>query len=143
MFKAVARSVGAVLASIIVGLLLLAAIEGISAVLHPFPADFVGTPQDMMNHVANYPAWVLALLGGGGWALTMLVIVWLATRLGSGQHPAHGYGVGALLLAAAAFNLYMLPYPLWFVLLDLVLLPAALIGGIKLATATGAVSQNE
>ncbi len=146
--KSILRSTAAVILSLVVALALVVAIEVISAVMHPFPEDFGGTREEVAAHVANYPAGVLALLGGAGYALTMGVSVWLATRLGSSRHPAHGYGVGALLLAALIFNMSMLPYPLWFVVLDLILLPACIYLGVKLGrgeVGNGAkpVAQNE
>ncbi|MCB1669938.1 MAG: hypothetical protein R3F41_07815 [Gammaproteobacteria bacterium] len=129
------KSAGAILLSVLVALLLLSAIEGISAVLHPFPADFDQTYESMAQHVANYPAWVLFLLGGIGWGLTALAASFLATRFGARRHPAHGMAIGILLVAAAAFNISMLPYPNWFVLVDVVLLPLGVYLGVILARA--------
>lgn len=128
----IARSVGSIVLSLIVALILVIAVEGVSAVMHPFPADFEQTQEAMFAHVANYPAWVLALLGGAGWAVTVFVSTWLATRLGTRRHPAHGYGVGAFLLLAAAYNIYLLPYPLWFVVLDVCILPLGMYFGTRM-----------
>lgn len=104
-------------------LVLLIAIEGISALLHPFPPGTEQTRESMARHVANYPAWVLFLLGGVGWALTALIASFLATRFGAHRHPAHGVGVGMLFMAAAVFNIAMLPYPIWFISVDVIMLP--------------------
>ena len=62
----------------------------------------------------------------------MFISAWLATRLGSDRKPIHGYIVGAILIAAVIFNISMLPYPTWFSLLNLVVLPAALYFGVRL-----------
>ena len=91
----------------------------------------------MFEHVANYPVWVLALLGGAGWGITMLLGTWLATRLGTRRHPAHGIAVGLTLFAAVIFNMSMLPYPFWFVILDLIVLPLAIFYGIRLGRDSG------
>jgi hypothetical protein len=64
-------------------------------------------------HVAKYPLWVLALVVVG-WGATVFVSAWLATRLGARRHPAQGIVIGSILVAAVAFNMFMLPYPLWF-----------------------------
>jgi len=139
MIKTILRSTGSILLSLLVALLLLAGIEGIGAILHPFPSDFGGSRDEVMQQVANYPILILVLLGGAGWAVTMYCATWLATRLGTYRHPAHGIGVGLLLLAAAAFNMAMLPYPAWFWILELVLLPAGIYFGVRVGMAKSAV----
>jgi hypothetical protein len=53
-------------------------------------------------------------VGGAIWAVAPFAGAWLATRLGTNRHPAHGYVVGAILLALAGLNMAMLPYPVWF-----------------------------
>jgi hypothetical protein len=49
-----------------------------------------------------------------GWGLAMLAGTWVATRIGAGRHPVHGYVIGLILLAAAVVNMLMLPYPALF-----------------------------
>ena len=129
------RSIGAILLSLVTALLFAAGLEGLSAILHPWPADFAGTNEEIVRQGETYPTWALALLGGVGWGATMFISVWLATRLGSNRNPIHGYVVGVILIAAAIFNISMLPYPTWFSLLNLVVLPAALYCGVRLARA--------
>ena len=60
---------------------------------------------------------------------------WIATRMGAGRHPAHGNAIGSLLLLAAAFNMFMLPYPVWFELGNLLILPLAIFGAVKVGRA--------
>ena len=55
------------------------------------------------------------------------------TRLGTARHPAHGIVVGALLLSLAAFNMAMLPYPIWFPIVNVVTFPLGTILGVRLA----------
>jgi hypothetical protein len=124
------QSTGSILLGVVIALILLSAIEGMSAVLHPFPSGTDQTREAVAQHVANYPAWVLFLLGGIGWSLTVLVSCFLATRYGTRQHPAHGISVGVLLLAAAALNISMLPYPTWFIIVAIVLLPMSMYVGV-------------
>ena len=50
----------------------------------------------------------------------------------SGRHPAHGFVVGSLLILAVVFNMYQLPYPLWFEVFNLVAFPVAIYWGVKL-----------
>jgi hypothetical protein len=120
--RSILQSAGAIIASLAAAFLLVVAVEGGSAIVHPFPPGFDGSGEQMLAHVANYPAWVLAL-AVIAWGITMFVSTWLATRLGTDRHPAHGIGVGLFLLAAVAFNMYLLPYPVWFEAANIILFP--------------------
>lgn len=101
------------------------AVEMFSAVVHPFPEDFPKADegeafqQAICRHVENYPSWVLAVAAG-----MWLEIIYLGALAGawiSGR--AAGVTVAGLLLLALAFNLWMLPYPVWFELAMLLGLP--------------------
>ena len=48
------------------------------------------------------------------------------------RHPAHGIVVGLLLLLAVVFNMYHLPYPLWFEVLNLMVFPLGIYCGVRL-----------
>lgn len=128
------RSIGAVIAGLVVAFVLVAAIEVFSNVFHPFPPGV--DPADMeacKAHVAKLPTWVLAV-GALGWGATVFSSSLLATRLGTGRHPAHGIVVGSLLCLAAAANIVMLPYAVWFEVGCPVLLPLCYIAGAWLGT---------
>jgi predicted MFS family arabinose efflux permease len=60
------------------------------------------------------------------WGAAALVSTWIAGRLGN---LASTLVVGLLLVAAVAFNLSMLPYPIWFKVACLVVIPAAAVAG--------------
>lgn len=122
----------AVVAALLVAFALVVAVEGFSAIVHPFPADFDGSYAQMLEHVARYPAWVLAV-ASLMWAGIVLLCTWMATRFGSARHRAHGVVVGAILLAAVVFNMAMLPYPLWFEVANVILFPLATYCGVSLA----------
>jgi hypothetical protein len=126
------RSVGAVLAGLVVAAVLAVGVEAFSSVVHPFPPDVDPTDYEVCKaHVARYPAWVLAV-GAAAWGLTTFVSAWLATRLGAGRHRAHGIVVGLILLALAVMNMSMLPYPIWFWVSNLVVLPLGFYLGARL-----------
>ena len=108
------HSAGAVLAGLVVASVLIVAVEVFSSIVHPFPPDV--DPSDYAvckAHVARCPAWVLAA-AVLAWGLTTFLSAWLATRLGSGRHFAHGIVVGLILVALVVLNMSMLPYPIWF-----------------------------
>jgi hypothetical protein len=133
MMKSILWSVLAIAASLTTAFILLAAIEGVSEVYHPSPPGM--DPNDMdacRAHVARYPQWLLAAFAPA-WGLTTFTSVWFATRVGANRHFAHGVAIGSLLLIAAIANMLMLPYPLWFELANLVLIPLGILLGIRLA----------
>jgi hypothetical protein len=131
----IARSLIAVVLALVLALALIVGVEVISSILHPLPPG--RDPNDLevvKEHVARYPPEVL-LLAGMAWGLTTFFSAWLATRLGADRHPAHGILVGLLLLSAAIANMSMLPYPKWFWILNLVVLPTGMCLGAWLGRA--------
>lgn len=129
----VVRGIWGVIVGIVVAIGLFMAIEGISAILHPYPEGFMGTKVEIAKHVTNYPIWVLTLLGVG-YGLTMFVCTFLTTCIGSVKRKLWlGYGVGALIFAMVVINLVILPYPIWYRVFMLTILPVACLGGPKLA----------
>lgn len=126
------RSIGAVVAGIIVGFALVIGVEVFGMIVYPFPEG--ADPNDMdvcRKHIASCPGWILAV-SAILWGLTAFVSVWVATRLGSGRHPAHGMIIGLLLCLAVGFNMWMLPYPLWFDLANIVAFPVAIYFGVRI-----------
>ena len=138
MIATLMRSAGAVVASLVVAMVLIIAVEAVSEVFHPFPPGVDPTDFEACKvHVARYPHWLLAV-AGVLWGSTVFVSVWLANRLGARRHPVHGIAVGSLLVVAAAFNMYMLPYPIWFELFTLLAFVLAIFLGIKTGRGTHA-----
>lgn len=104
------RAILATLAGLGAALILVIAVELVSAVVHPTPPGFTGTQEEMCAHVARYPHWVLALVVAA-WSATGFAGTWVANRLGNG---VAGGIVAVLLFLALVANLAMLPYPQWF-----------------------------
>ena len=129
------RSIGAIIASLISAMALIVLIEVITLNFHPFPAGADTTDQEVVKaHVAAFPHWVLAI-AAIGWSVTTFVSAWVATRLSTARHRAHGIAIGALLLLAAIVNMFLLPYPVWFVVVNLVGIPLAIYVAVKLGQA--------
>jgi hypothetical protein len=129
---AVLRGVGAVIIGLVAATIFAVGVEWMGSILHPFPPGV--DPADLAAcraHVARYPAGVL-LLASLGWGLGTFVSSWLATRLGTKRHVAHGAVVGAVLLVLAVVNMAMLPYPIWFWILNLVVFTAGCCFGTML-----------
>ena len=53
--KALLRGAVSVVAGMAAAFVLALVVEVGSAVVHPFPADFRGTQQEVCDHVAKYP----------------------------------------------------------------------------------------
>lgn len=108
--KSVLRIVLSLVVGIATALALLMAVEGLSALVHPFPEGFGGTHEEICRHVAKYPPWVLAVVIPL-WAGIGFLSTGLAAKIGN---AFSGVFVGVLFLAAVIVNVVMLPYPIWF-----------------------------
>src|SRR5262249_27936024 len=127
--KTALRTVAAVIAGLLVAFVLVFAVELLSNVVHPLPEDFGGTMEEMCRHVEHYPNWILAiavLL----WGVTALVSTWIAQRIGNVYSAVI---VGLILLAALVLNISMLPYPIWFKIANVLVIPAASVAGSRTA----------
>jgi hypothetical protein len=112
MILAIGRSLGAIVVGLIPASLFVIGMEIIGEAMYPFPADL--DPNDMKAvcaHVARLPSTVL-LIGVVGWNVGTFLSSWVATRLGTRRHPAHGIGVGSFFFLMAVTNMGLLPYPI-------------------------------
>src|SRR5437588_13116769 len=124
----VLRCMAAIIAGMIVALVFVVAVELFSAVVHPVPPDFGGTMEEMCQHVSRYPHWVLAVVVLA-WGATAFVSTWTAARLGN---RGAALFTGLLLLAAVVINISQLPYPNWFKIVILLVIPTAILLGSRL-----------
>jgi hypothetical protein len=128
--KAVLRSLAAFIVGTLVTLILLSLVEAFSAVVHPLPPDFGGTMEEMCQHVAHYPNWILAVVVPA-WCLAAFAGTWTAIKIGS---RAAAVVIGLLLLSALFYNISKLPYPIWFKVVCLLAIPAAIVLGGRRST---------
>jgi hypothetical protein len=139
MIKIVLRTLVGTLLGMSAAFVLIVGVEGFSAVVHPTPEDFKGTMEEMCLHVERYPQWVLAAVVPM-WAVAALVGTWAAQKIGN----VYAAGiVGVLLLAALVLNISMLPYPIWFKVVILLVIPVALVAGGRFARSRKTVGQGE
>jgi hypothetical protein len=106
----VLRAVLGIISGMVVALALVIAVEGFSSIVHPVPPDFTGTMEEMCEHVARYPHWVLGV-AVIAWSATTFLSTWIATKIG---RRVAGTVISLLLLLAIAFNITTLPYATWF-----------------------------
>lgn len=121
--KTTLRTLAAVFAGLIAAFVLLNTVEFFSSVVHPLPEGSGGTKEEICRHVENYPAWVLAAVVPA-WGLTAFIGAWVARTLGNRYSFAT---VGLILLAALILNISMLPYPVWFKVATLLVVPIAMV----------------
>lgn len=108
--KSVLRTILAVVAGMVLVLGLVIAVELWSSVVHPTPPGFQGTMDEMCQHVARYPHWVLGVVVIF-WSAIAFAGTWVASRIGD---RAGGIILTLLLTWGIVCNLAMLPYPIWF-----------------------------
>lgn len=125
--KSILMTIVGIVVGMVLAFVLVIGVEGFSSVVHPLPADFKGTMDEMCQHVARYPHWVLAVVVLL-WGATAFLAVWIATKIG---RIAAGIVVALLLIAAVVFNVAMLPYPMWFKVAMPLAMMAACVTGIR------------
>jgi hypothetical protein len=128
MVKATLRGLAGVVIGIVVALALVVAVELFSDMVYPLPEGFGNTKEEMCQHVERYPAWVLAAVVPF-WGITALAGTWTAQKIGNFYSAVI---VGLLLLAALILNISMLPYPSWFKIANLLVIPVASVAGGRL-----------
>ena len=95
--------------------------------------------EEMCRHVERYPPWVLAVVVPM-WAVAALAGTWIAQRIGN----LYSSGiVGLLLLSALALNISPLPYPIWFKVVNLLVVPAAIVAGSRFSGRRKAAGRDE
>src|SRR5271166_6875648 len=107
--KTALRTLLAVVAGMALALVLVIAVELFSAVVHPVPPGFTGTMDEMCQHVARYPHWVLGVVVLA-WSATEFVSTWVATPIGN---RLAGVAVILILTLAIVFNVLKRPYAMW------------------------------
>jgi hypothetical protein len=130
------RSVAAVLAGFVAASIVMMIIETINGrVLYPElgkAAEGVTDRARLRALLATAPAGAL-LVVIAGWILGAVAGGWAAVRLSARRTAIHGLVVGALLTLGGVANNLMIPPPLWFWIVSLVVLIPAAYCGARLA----------
>jgi hypothetical protein len=111
--KAVGRSVGAVLAGIMVAMILMIALEMLSSHLFPLPPGVdLHDHESIRQHIDSLPMGAFAIVLVA-WAVGSFAGSWVAARLAGRARLIHGLVIGVFFLAASVMNMLMIPHPLW------------------------------
>jgi hypothetical protein len=124
--KIALRAILAFVAGIALAFVLVMVVEAFSNVVHPYPSGFTGTMDEVCEHVARYPHWVLGVVVLA-YSATAFLSTWVASRIGI---RAAGIAVGVILMLGLAFNVVKLPYTMWFKVVMLSCFPVACYLGI-------------
>ena len=131
--KKVLWVIAGVVAGIVVFFAVFMAVEGFSAIVHPYPPDFQGTHEEIVRQVETYPAWVLVVVIPM-WMAMIYLTAWTAGKVGG----IVSYAIISVLMTVALFcNLTMLPYPVWFPISMGVTGPLALYLGLPKGKTSG------
>jgi len=126
------RRVLGVIVGLVVAFVCVQGAELISHQLYPFPP---GADMHDMATIKRFvatlppPAFVLVL---AGWLVGTLLGTFVAAKIGRSRVPA--YVLGAILLAAGIMNSIVIPQPLWFSAVSVVIFVVGTFIGARLAT---------
>jgi len=127
------RSIAAVIAGFVVASIIMTAVEALNGrVFYPEiakAAEGVTDRETVRALLASAPAGAL-LVVIAGWILGSLAGGWTTARIAAHARLRHALVLGALLTLAGIANNLMIPPPLWFWVVGLiVMIPAAYMGG--------------
>ena len=125
------RNVLAVAAGIVIGSIVNMALITVSGQVIPPPEGIDPTSMESLKeniHLFEAKHFIFPFLAH---ALGALVGAYLAAKIGVGNKMRLAYIVGAFFLLGGIANVFMLPAPTWFIILDVVVayIPMAWIGG--------------
>lgn len=108
------RNIGATIAGVLAGGLVVAAIEGISSSVYPAPPELdLNDPEQLAEFVSTLPvgAFLFVLVA---WAAGSAAAAAVGRRFAWQRRLVPGAIAAGVLLAGAVANLFLIPHPLWF-----------------------------
>lgn len=128
------KNIAAGIAGIAVAAVLVALTEWLGHTVYPVPADLDSTNLDAMrSYIAGLPVGAF-LFVAGGWFIGTLGGILAACRIGTARPKIFTMVVLGFILAATAFNLAVIPHPLWFSITGVAGILAAAWLGLTLST---------
>lgn len=127
------RTILAIVVGVVLGGLVVAMVEAVAHQVYPPPPGVdLSDPEVAREVLASAPIGAL-LMVAAAWALGSLAGGWVSARICNPHRLAPALIAGGILMAFGLLNLLVLPHPLWFWPVGLIVfIPAAYLGG-KLA----------
>ena len=108
------KNVAAGVAGVFIAFGLVWLVEMIGHSVYPPPADIdFSDTEAMWTYVAGLPLGAL-LFVAGAWSIGAFAGTIAACRIGTANPKIFAMVVGGMVLVATAFNLVMIPHPMWF-----------------------------
>lgn len=114
------RNIGAGILGVAVAVALVWVVETVGHSIYPPPADLdLGNTDAMRAYVDTLPLGAL-LTVGLAWFIGSIGGTFAACKVGTARPLVYALVVGGMMFAGAAFNLTIIPHPIWFSALGLV-----------------------
>ena len=108
------KNIAAGVAGVLIAFGLVWLVEMIGHSVYPIPAGIDFSDAEVMRtYVAGLPLGAL-LFVAGAWAIGAFAGTVAACRIGTADPKIFAMVVGGMVLAATAFNLAIIPHPVWF-----------------------------
>ena len=128
------KNIAAGVAGVLIAFGLVWIVEMIGHSVYPPPADIdFSDAEAMRTYVAGLPLGAL-LFVAGSWSIGAFAGTMAACRIGTANPETFAMVVGGMVLAATAFNLAIIPHPLWFSIAGVVGIVVAAWLGMTLST---------
>ncbi len=123
------RKILGVLAGLAVAVMIFVGFEYINSQMYPKPAGFDPADHKAMSaYVAALPMGALFTLLAG-WVLGSFACGALIRLIGRSDSHTPAYIAGLFLLSAGIVDIFILPYPLWFTIVGVIIfIPATILG---------------
>lgn len=119
------KNIAAGIVGVLVAAGLVALFEMIGHSVYPMPPDIDFSDTDAMRHyIAGLPLGAFAFVGAA-WFLGTLGGTMIASRIGSAPPVLFAMVVAGFVLIATAYNLAIIPHPVWFSISGIVAIVAA------------------
>lgn len=120
---ALLRTTLALLAGVVVTFFTISAVEQLGHILYRAPAGLDWQDSSAVSaYLKQLPAGAL-LLVLAGWLLGIFAGLTAATMLAGRCRGRFALAIGCLVFLGAVSNFYLLPHPLWLMVLSLILIP--------------------
>ncbi len=108
------RNIAAGIVGVLVAACLVGLVEMVGHSIYPPPPDIDFSNMDALRpYIAGLPLGAFAFVGGA-WFLGALGGTMVACRIGTAAPRLFAAVVGGFILAATAYNLAVIPHPIWF-----------------------------